>query len=295
MVIGAPSSAGSYAAGQEAAPQVLRERGLLDQLRAAGREVVDAGDGPRQVWAPDRDHPSAQNLSAVIASVVAVADQVGAAIDTGADALVIGGNCTIALGAVSALSSRFGNPGLLYIDRHFDLNTPQTTADGALDWMGLAHALAVPGSVPEFQAALARIPLLTPERLYLLGVDPTASTEGERATVESMKLHWRSGEDLARHPVTETRKALAALAAGPIVVHLDVDVLDFTDAPLAEDTGGRNTGPSLDAVAEALETACHHQSARVLTIGELNPTRSAGDPTAIDRFIRVLARAFAAR
>jgi arginase len=76
-------------------------------------------------------------------------------------------------------------------------------------------------------------------------------------------------------------------------VHLDVDVLDFTDAPLAEDTGGRNTGPSLDAVAEALETACHDESVRVLTVAELNPTRAAGDPSVLDRFVAVLARAFA--
>lgn len=293
MVIGAPSSAGSYAAGQESAPQVLRERGLIDHLRAAGRDVVDEGDGPLQVWRPDHDHPRAQNLGDVIASVEAVTRQVGAAIDSGCDALVIGGNCTVALGAVSALSERFAEPGLLYLDRHFDLNTPWSTSDGALDWMGLAHALGVPGSLPALQSALARIPLLTPERVHLLGVDPDATTEGERRARAELRLVWRTGDELAEHPVSETQRGLARLAPGPLVVHLDVDVLDFTDAPLAEDTGGRNTGPSLDAVAEALETACHDESFRVLTVGELNPTRSAGDPSVLDRFIRVLARAFA--
>ncbi len=294
MVIGAPSSAGSYAAGQESAPRVLRERGLIGKLAAAGRDVVDDGDGPHQVWRPDRDRPRAQHLGDVIASVEAVTRQVGAAIDAGCDALVIGGNCTVALGAVSALSARFAEPGLLYIDRHFDLNTPSTTSDGALDWMGLAHALAVPGAIPELQSALARIPLLTSEHLHLLGVDPDATTEGERRARADLHLVWRTGDELAQHPVSETQRALARLAPGPIVVHLDVDVLDFTDAPLAEDTGGRNSGPSLDAVAEALETACHDPSVRVLTIGELNPTRSAGEPEVLDRFIRVLARAFAA-
>ena len=273
---------------------MLRERGLVDQLSAAGRDVLDDGDGPFQVWKADREHPRAQNLGDVIASVEAVALQVGVALDAGCDALVIGGNCTIALGAVSALSTRFAEPGLLYLDRHFDLNTPSTTSDGALDWMGLAHALAVPGSLPQFQAALARIPLLPPEHLPLLGVDPDATTAGERQARDDLHLVWRTGEQLAQHPVTETQLALARLAPGPIVVHLDVDVLDFTDAPLSEDTSGRNTGPSLDAVAEALETACHDKSVRILTVGELNPTRSAGDPSVLDRFIRVLSRAFAA-
>ncbi len=293
-MIGAPSSAGSYAAGQEAAPRVLRERGLIEQLRAAGRDVVDDGDGPFHVWKADHDHPRAQNVSAVIASIEAVTRQVGAALDAGCDALVIGGNCTIALGAVSALATRFAEPGLLYLDRHFDLNTPSTTSDGALDWMGLAHALAVPGVIPQLQGALARIPLLAPEHVHLLGVDPDATTEGERRARTELHLVWRTGDELAQHPVSETQRALARLAPGPLVVHLDVDVLDFTDAPLAEDTGGRNTGPSLDAVAEALESACHDPSVRVLTVGELNPTRSAGDPAVLDRFIGVLARAFAA-
>ena len=144
-LVGAPTSAGSYAAGQEAAPRVLRELGLVDRLRAAGREVIDAGDGPHQVWKPDPAHRYAQNLDAVVDAVRAVASQVGAAYDQDADVLVIGGNCTIALGVMDALTRRHDHAGLLYIDRHFDLNTPASTTDGALDWMGLAHGLGLPG------------------------------------------------------------------------------------------------------------------------------------------------------
>jgi len=58
---------------------------------------------------------------------------------------VLGGNCTIVLGVMAALRRLgAGPPGLLYLDRHYDINTPQSTTDGALDWMGLAHALALP-------------------------------------------------------------------------------------------------------------------------------------------------------
>lgn len=78
--------------------------------------------------------------------------------------------------------------------------------------------------------------------------------------------------------------------AGPLAVHVDVDVLDFTDAPLAENTDGRNTGPTLDQLAEALLPAASDPRLRVLSIGELNPTRSAGDPEAIPRLIDVIAR-----
>lgn len=69
-------------------------------------------------------------------------------------------------------------------------------------------------------------------------------------------------------------------------------MLDFTDAPLAEDTSGRNTGSTLTAIEEALSIACHDRRFRVLSVGELNATRSAGDPSTINRFVTMLAGLF---
>jgi arginase len=72
-------------------------------------------------------------------------------------------------------------------------------------------------------------------------------------------------------------------------VHVDVDVLDFTDSPLAENTDGRNSGPTLEQVGAALRVAARDKRFRALSIGELNPTRSAGDPEAIPRFVATIA------
>ena len=115
---------------------------------------------------------------------------------------------------------------------------------------------------------------------------------GERHSREALALRMTTSAVLAGDPRAATERALSAFGSGPLAVHLDVDVLDFTDAPLAEDTGGRNTGPTLTAVAEALNVACRDPRFRVLSIGELNPTRSAGDSTAIDRFIDKVVRLF---
>ncbi|WP_190215060.1 arginase family protein [Kitasatospora indigofera] len=285
VVVGAPTSAGSYAPGQEAAPRVLRELGLLDRLRAAGRRVRDAGDGPLQVWAPDPGHPRAQNLAAAVRAVRAVTDQVTEALDQDADVLLIGGNCTLALGVMDALIRHDPGAGLLYADRHFDLNTPVSTTDGALDWMGLAHGLDLPGAAEQLASAFHRRPLLTPEQLYLLGTDPARATGWEREQAGLLSLRWVSGADLAGAPDTAVAGALAALPPGALAVHIDVDVLDFTDAPLAESTDGRNSGPSLQAISGVLDTACHDPRARVLSIGELNPARAAGHPEILDAFV----------
>lgn len=285
VVVGAPTSAGSYAPGQETAARVLRELGLIDQLQAAGRRVRDAGDGPVQVWSPDRRHPYAQNLAAVVEAVVAVADQVAAALAADADVLVLGGNCTVALGVMSALTAHDPDAGLLYIDRHFDLNTPESTTDGALDWMGLAHALDLPGAAEPLVSALGRRPLLTSAQLYFLGVEFAAATAWERDQVERLGLPWCASAALAAAPSAQATRALDILPRASMAVHLDVDVLDFTDAPLAESTDGRNSGPSLDRLSAALRVACRDQRFRVLSIGELNPTRATGHPEVLTRFI----------
>ena len=74
-VVGVPSSAASYAAGQDLAPAALRSAGLLDQLVASGLEVHDDGDLPHQAWSPDRDHPLAQNAGQATMSVQQLADR----------------------------------------------------------------------------------------------------------------------------------------------------------------------------------------------------------------------------
>lgn len=163
FVVGAPTSAGSYAAGQETAPAVLRQAGLLERLAADGRDVRDAGDGPLQVWSPDRERPLAQNFDAAAEAIREVATMVGAALDENADVLVLGGNCTVALGVMSALVARDPESALVYVDRHFDLNTPRSTTDGALDWMGMACAFGLLPDPPDF--GFPRAPLLAREHL----------------------------------------------------------------------------------------------------------------------------------
>jgi len=293
--VGVPSSAASYAAGQDLAPQALRSAGLLARLVAAGLEVRDEGDLPHQVWKPDREHPLAQNVGQATESLVELAGRLGPLLARGDFALVLGGNCTIALGIMAALRSLgTGTPGLLYLDRHFDLNTPDTTADGALDWMGLAHALALPGCVDALADAFGPRPLLEPRQVAWLGIDPQPATDWEREHAARLGLHVGSSQELAGDPAGAATAALGYLPDGPLAVHIDVDVLDFIDAPLAENTDCRNTGPTLSQAEEALTVAARDPRVRTLSVGELNPTRCAGDPSALTRFADSIARVLAA-
>jgi arginase len=294
-IVGVPSSAGSYAAGQDLAPQALRSAGLIDALTAAGVDVHDDGDLPTQIWSPDREHPLAQNVDRVTSSLTELVDRLGPPLARGDIVFVLGGNCTIALGVIAALRRMDdGEPGLIYFDRHFDLNTPESSTDGALDWMGMAHALALPGCVDMLVNAFGPPPLLEPRQAAWIGVDPEVATEWEREQAARLSLRVTTSKAFVAAPAETIRAALSDFSPGPLAVHLDVDVLDFTDAPLAESTDGRNTGPTLDQAAEALVLAAHDPRLRAVSIGEINPTRSAGTPTAIPQFVNALVRVMAA-
>ena len=104
-VVGVPSSAGSYAAGQEQAPAVLRSAGLIDALGVSGLEVHDEGDLPLQIWRPDRINPRAQNIDQVTESIRELIERLIPLLVRGDKLLVLGGNCTVALGVIAALSS----------------------------------------------------------------------------------------------------------------------------------------------------------------------------------------------
>ena len=100
-IIGAPSSAGAYAPGQERAPAALREAGLLDRLRARGVTVDDHGDVPGFRWRVDREHPRAMNSEPAVAVAEAVSKRVADSLAAGAAVLVLGGDCTVEIGTVA--------------------------------------------------------------------------------------------------------------------------------------------------------------------------------------------------
>lgn len=290
-VIGAPSSAGAFAIGQEEAPQALRAVGLIDGLRRAGVDVRDEGDSTKWPWRPDRVRPRAQNLDAVIDQITVTRNRVARVAEAGAVALVLGGDCTVGMGTVAGILDVVDSVGLVYFDLHADLNTPESVTDGALDWMGVAHMLAIDGTEPALTRIGPGTPLLSPTDVVLFGHDPARATSWEAAQVERAGLA-RIPIDAVRHdPVGAARQGLDVLAsARRVVVHLDVDVIDFTDAPLSENTG-RNQGLTLADAMAALGALVSSNRLAALTITELNPTHASAEDGLLERFAAFVAQA----
>jgi arginase len=177
-VIEAPTSAGGYAPGQEDGPGALLEAGLVERLGAAGVAVRRGGQVTPFRWRPDPDNPRAANASAVIdrAGQVAALVRSAPSEDT---ILVLGGDCTVGVGTVAGLQHRLKRLGLVYLDRHADLNVPDSTVDGALDWMGMAHVLDIDGAVDGLAALAGHRPMLSSGQISFLGLGPHTDFEAE--------------------------------------------------------------------------------------------------------------------
>jgi len=290
-LFGVPSSMGAFAPGQERAPAALRRAGLLERLKAEDVDVRDRGDSPIRRWFPDTQHPRAQHVDAVREVVLETAGRVASA---DAWALVLGGDCTTGLGTLAGVQARVdGRVGLLYFDLHADMNVPTSVREGALDWMGLAHALGVEDAEPALVEAFHRTPLLEPRDLWLFAHG--SATDFEREQIERFAIRRTSVQDVAVDPAGAASHVLEAFAdeVDRLAVHLDVDVVDYMDLPLSENAD-RNQGLSFEATLQALRTFLAHPAVVSLTICEINPDHDP-DGSAVPRFVDGLAAALAGR
>jgi arginase len=294
-LIGAPTSAGAFAPGQEDAPGALRDVGLVARLEGAGIEVVDLGDTPRFRWRPDRAAPLAMNVGAVRASALAIAGKVATALEQGLMPVVLGGDCTVELGTVLGWQRQRDVAPLLYFDPHPDANTPGTAPDGAFDWMGVAHLLGEPGARRELvDLGGGRVPALTGDDVLVLGYSEARTTAGEREAIARNAVTVIPQADVARDPVEAARRALDWVGdRGPFLLHLDTDSIDFADLPLAENTD-RNIGLSFATVAAAFEPLLASPQLGALTISEINPHHGEPDGATLRAFLDRLVGALAA-
>ena len=287
-VLGYPSSAAAYCVGVEEAPAALREAGLVSALEAAGHQVRDAGDLPVHRWRPDHERPLVQNLDEEVDALRGLADAAHALMGPGERLLVIGGSCTTALGVCAAVAQDETEASVIYVDRHLDLNTPASTTEGSLSWMGMAHALGLDGAARELVELAGRRPLLRPAQLSYLGVELTETTAWEREQVDELDLTVVTQDELVASPTRAAHRARQALPPGPYLVHVDVDVLDFIDAPLAENVNGRNSGPTLAQLGLALTELWRDPRCLGVSVGQLVPAHATSDPTALGRFVEAL-------
>jgi arginase len=294
-LIGVPSSAGAHWPGQEKTPQYLRSAGLVTCLESVGLKVMDYGDLPLLRFQPDREHRRQQNLAAVIEVSRRVADQVDLALQHNAVPLVIGGDCTIGLGVIAGFLRHEQDLGLLYFDGHVDLNTPATSTSGILDSMGIAHIIAEPETADELSHIGSRFPLMPVDQIVLFGYNPGEINASERDVLarRQWKRHYPLAEvqGKAGQVATQAVKDLEGRAER-FVLHFDVDVIDFTDMPIA-DVPQFSQGLMFRDAMTCLAAFASSPKFAGLTVTEFNPDHADQEGALAETFLRALAQALA--
>src|SRR5579872_7702 len=192
-VLGVPTSAGSHNPGQDKAPAAWRAAGLIGALQAAGLDVEDRGDLEATPYRPGEPDGGLRDADRVAEVARRVATEVASIRAAGRLPLVLGGDCTITLGALDG----FGEGGLVYFDGDADLTTPERSGSAVADTMGMTHMLG--GGSPR----LARLgdrypptaegrrgfPLLRPGQVVLFGFDPAELDTFEWTELVSRHLY----------------------------------------------------------------------------------------------------------
>jgi arginase len=223
------------------------------------------------------------NVSAAAAAAEAVSQRVADALSRKSRALVLGGDCSVELGTVAGALTQSENIGLIYVDLDVDLNTPDSTTDGALDWMGVAHLLGVKGSLPALAALGPRVPMLGPDAVLFFAHDNV--TEPEREIINTYSIAECPLSQVRNNPSRVAQSVIQTWAHNfeLLLVHLDVDVLDYLDMPLAENVR-RNVGLRFSQLMEAMDVLLTAPNFSALTVCELNPDHGEADHSTLRIF-----------
>jgi len=216
-------------------PSAIRIAGMAARLTELGHKVVDEGDIViKNVEELKVGNERARYLPEIARAATAVARKVERIIGLKHFPLVLGGDHSIAVGTVSGIAafahSQGKKLGLLWVDAHGDINTPESSPSGNIHGMPLAALLGF--GAPELTSVGGPTPKVDPANVALVGIRSLDAGEKKRLKETGVQVHTMS--DLDRHGVPSVMKrALAQVTAGTDFVHvsLDLDAVDPSVTP----------------------------------------------------------------
>ena len=263
-------------------PSAIRIAGVAGKLTELGHRVIDDGDVViKNMEELKVGNERARYLPEIARASTIIARKVERIIGLGHFPLVLGGDHSIAVGTVSGLAafaqSQGKKLGVLWVDAHGDINTPETSPSGNIHGMPLATLLGFgAGELTSIAGADAKI---SPTNVALVGIRSLDSGEKKRLKETGVQVHTMS--DIDRQGVHQImKKALARVTDGTDFVHVSLD-LDAVDPAVAPGVGTPVKG-GLD-YREAhlvMETVADAGVMTSLEVVEVNPILDAGNASA---------------
>ncbi len=234
-LIGVPLDLGAVRRGVDMGPSALRIAGIATRIVNLGRQVIDMGDIatpiPETQEAVDPQKKYVREIAQVCERLYASAVR---SLEAEALPLVLGGDHSLAAGSVAASSHWVRRTsdrplGLIWVDAHGDMNTPESTTSGNVHGMPLAALL---GNEPVELASIGFLPSVLPQHTVLVGIRNL--DEREKTRIRESGVHVFTMKDIDRQgiaAIAERAIALATQGTGGLHVSFDMDVCDPSIAP----------------------------------------------------------------
>ncbi len=272
-VIGVPLDLGQTRRGVDMGPSAVRVAGLEARLEEIGHHVEDAGNVAVAIAEQKKEGASnAKYLKEITQTCTKEADLVQKTLEAGEVPLVIGGDHSVAAGTVSGVSEFYRKKGqsigLIWIDAHSDINTPDTSPSGNVHGMPLGAIMGL--GLPELANIYGYSPKVAPENCVLVGIRDVDGYEKEnirRAGIEVFTM--RDIDERGMRAVMEEALRMAGRGTVGYHISLDMDWIDPEDAP-GVGTPVRG-GATYREAHLAMEIIADHARMLSFEIVEVNP------------------------
>jgi len=234
-IIGVPMDLGQSRRGVDMGPSALRVAGLQTRVKQLGLTVEDIGNVPvKQAEEQHYGEKRAKYLNEIAETCKGLAEIVQRTLEEGATPLVLGGDHSIAVGTTGGVASHFQKQtkriGLLWLDAHGDMNTPESSPSGNVHGMPLA---AIIGYGPaELAELVGPRPMVQPRNVAIVGVRDLDGKE--RRLVKESGVHVFTMRDIDERGMREVMAEALRFASDEtdgVAVSLDLDMVDPSDAP----------------------------------------------------------------
>jgi arginase len=272
-LIGIPLDLGAGRRGVDMGPSAFRLTGLAGRLEALGYTVIDHGDV--EVPIPEGRSPGDPHqrfIAEIAAACLAIAGLAADSVKNGGIPVSLGGDHSLAAGSIPgvarALRARSETLGVVWVDAHADMNTPETSPSGNVHGMPLAACL---GRGPEALVRLAEGATIPPDRVALIGIRNL--DEREKGLVRQSGVRAYTMTDIDRRGIGPIMTDILKDFAGPgrrIHLSLDLDGLDPDVAPgVGTPVRGGLTYREAHLLAEMIADTGRLAG---MDVAELNPT-----------------------
>jgi arginase len=228
-IVGVPMDLGAGRRGVDMGPSAIRYAGLERDLREMGLEVTDHHNlsvpGPES---GDVGDPRARYEQLIEQACVLLRDRVAQIAKEGDFPLVLGGDHSIAMGTIAGLLDAKQHTGVLWVDAHGDINTPETSPSGNVHGMPVATMLGLGG----LGARLGWTErALDPRRVVLFGTRTLDA--GERRTVREQGVRMFTMSEIDQRGIKACLDEATDRLQGPGGIHIsfDIDAVDPLEAP----------------------------------------------------------------